>query len=52
MAALDGNEIIALYAVTGTSISSGDEQYGYITSVGDSKIDVIFVEIDADSQFV
>ncbi len=35
MAALDGNEIIALYAVTGTSISSGDEQYGYITSVGE-----------------
>ena len=35
MAAVDGTEIVALYAETGTSISSGDEQYGYIVAVGE-----------------
>ncbi|MDO4516729.1 MAG: S-layer homology domain-containing protein [Bacillota bacterium] len=34
-AAVDGNEIAALFAQTGTSISSGDEQYGYIVAVGE-----------------
>ena len=53
-AAIDGNEVGALFATTGSSVTTGDKLYGYITEVGvglnDSDKEKVYIDVVIDGE--